>query len=303
MTSASRFGMLRVIDMVRVLASRRLLAPVVAGLLVAFVVAAAVAFACGPQARIAPNTPSGPAGAQVMVTGVSWEPGIVVKIHWGESEPAPLLASVTVSSSASFTTPITIPQDAAPGVHVLVALAVASNGHPVRSPATFTVTEPPPPPTSLTPPTPPAEPAPLPTLEPPPRLGAVADVFGPTLREAALASANGTRTASPAGRLSLFCGRYDEIGVTGTCGATAAPASRAAAARALSLRPRPFRARPGVPVYVRFRLNRAQRRGLAAARRMRMTGKIAARDELGNQTHATFALMLRAPRAPRRPRR
>jgi len=90
--------------------------------------------------------------------------------------------------------------------------------------------------------------------------------------------------------------------VTGRCGATNSR-TRVSGARFRRLRAKPFRARPGVPAFVRLRLSKSNRRILRAAKRIRLRGSVVAHDALGNTTSAPFRFTLRAPKAAPRGRR
>lgn len=80
--------------------------------------AAALAFACTPQADIYMDPDTGAAGSRTTVEGIAFVPGAPVEIHWG-SASGPLLATAT---GWKFSVPVTIPADASDGVHYIVAV-------------------------------------------------------------------------------------------------------------------------------------------------------------------------------------
>lgn len=238
-----------------------------------FVARAAFEVKFPPEIALQPE--SGRAGAPVLVDGGEFEPDGPVKIRWG-SATGPLLAS---ASGPTFSTAVTIP-DVSPGPYTVLALEYDNQGKVAgRAETAFQVTAPPPPLLDFLG-------SPLP------------DLVGPSLVRSALTRGNGTLTVARGGYVRLFCGRFEEPGVTGRCDATSSRA-RVSGARFRSLRAKPFRARPGVRTFVRLRLSKSNRRVLRAAKRIRMRGSVVAHDALGNATRAPFRFTLRAPRQSR----
>ena len=238
---------------------------------------AVAAFAVKSPPDIALQPESGRAGTQALVEARSFEPDGPVQIRWN-SATGPLLAS---GSGPTFATEVTIP-GVAPGPYTVLALGYDHQGNVVdRAARAFQVTAPPAPPPALS------------DVAGPP----LPDVAGPLLSSRALTRGNGTRTVSRRGYFRLFCGRFEESGVTGRCGARSSRAVRVRGARFGRLRAKPFRARLGGPTYVRLRLSKSNRRILRAANRIRMRGSVVARDALGNTTVASFRFTLRAARA------
>ena len=129
---------------------------------------------------------------------------------------------------------------------------------------------------------------------------AQADTVGPAIAGAALSLANRNRTVSRKRYVTLFCGRYEEDGVRGQCGARSLRRLRTGRGRIpLTLGTRPFSAQKGQPVRVRFRLSRRQMAALKRARKVGMRGQVASRDRVGNESRADFRFSLKAPK--RRP--
>ncbi|HEV2723242.1 MAG TPA: hypothetical protein VGV10_01290, partial [Thermoleophilaceae bacterium] len=129
------------------------------GAIVVLVSAVSLAWACVPQGsfRLSPTT--GPAGSTVTAVGSGFPPGHDVKMTWG-SPTGPELAR---GAGPAFQQPITIPPDAAPGTHMVVAVStLPEHGIHTQTAAAFTVpggsTTPPPgetPPGTAPPTTPP----------------------------------------------------------------------------------------------------------------------------------------------------
>jgi len=243
---------------------------------------ARTSFKVEPPPEIALQPDSGRAAAQVLVEGGEFERDDPVEIRWNSST-GPLLAS---ASGPTFSTAVTIP-NVSPGPYTVLALGYDDQGKVTgRAARAFQVTA-----------------SPLPR---PPLLDFVGsplpDLVGPSLSSRALTRGNGTRTVSRKGYVRLFCGRFKEPGVTGRCGATNSR-TRVSGARFRRLRAKPFRARPGVPAFVRLRLSKSNRRILRAAKRIRLRGSVVAHDALGNTTSAPFRFTLRAPKAAPRGRR
>lgn len=86
--------------------------------------AAGSAWGCVPQARLVTLAPgsSGPAGSQVTVEGLAFDPG-PVEVRWGASDGLKLGAA----TGPSFSVPVTIP-DAPEGLHVIVVLSRNTDG-------------------------------------------------------------------------------------------------------------------------------------------------------------------------------
>ncbi len=93
--------------------------------------AAALAWACTPQAAISAAPGSGPSGTRVTITGTSFTPG-AVRIHWGSST-GPVIGAAT---GPEFTTTVTIPQSRA-DVYYIRAVGPEGSGS-----ASFEVTVP-----------------------------------------------------------------------------------------------------------------------------------------------------------------
>lgn len=217
---------------------------------------------------------SGRPGTSVTVTGTNFKSG-QVKLHW-DSPAGPELASTSATgANFGFSRQITVPAAGA-GNHSIVAVPL---GDPSDSAsAAFQVSAPPA--TSQVVRTP-------------------GDNVGPAIVAAALTSGNGTKRVSRKGVVSLFCGRYDEPGVSGRCGAKSTRTLRVPAARrsaVLKLSPRSFRATPGKPVKVRFRLSRTGLRMLKKAKKVRMRGSVSATDAEGNPSTVPFRFTLKAPK-------
>ena len=233
---------------------------------------AAVFQVTNPALSAAPG--SGFAGSTVTVTGSHFRSGTVA-LHW-DSASGPQLGTVTATgANFGFSKQVTIPASA-PGSHTIVGVPFGDPSD--TGSASFRVLAP-------------AAPKPP------------GDSVGPAIVAAALSSQNGTRPVSRTGAVTLICGRFDEAGVTGECGATSvkklklASASRSAL---LKLRKKSFSARPGTPVKVKFRLSKKSMKMLKRARRVRMRGSVSARDAAGNTTPAvSFGFRLKAPKARR----
>jgi len=128
--------------------------------------AASLAWACVPQGGFTLNPTEGAAGSRVAASGSGFEAGQPVEIRW-ESRTGPILATTT--GPAFNNVPITIPADAAPGVHFISAANTGEHGDHSATAASFEVTaaaqEPP---VTPTPQPAPAAPAPAPTPPPAP---------------------------------------------------------------------------------------------------------------------------------------
>lgn len=246
----------------------------------------AAAFEVLPSPQLSLRSQSGLAGRPVTVDGSDFAAEGPVELHW-DSEAGPLLGTAT---GPTFSTEITIPE-ASPGGYAVHAVGYDEEGNPVgRDSSRFEVT---------------VAPAQPPPKAWPPSPSPLLDSAGPTLVGDALRNANRRRTISREGRFRLFCGSFEELGVTGTCSAMSSRAGTAKErGRFLRLGARPFRAEPGRPVFARFRLSKTNLRMLEDARRIRMRGSVLARDAVGNTTRRTFRFELRAqPKAARRHRR
>ena len=213
---------------------------------------------------------SGRAGTSATVTGQAFRSGSV-RLRW-DSASGPLLGTATATgANFGFSKQVTIPAAAA-GAHKIVGVPL---GDPAdTASANFEVL--------------------------PPASAAPQDSVGPAIAAAALASRNGTKTVSKRGALTIFCGEFDEAGVTGECGARSvkklkvATASRSAVLR---LRAKSFTAASGKPVMVKFRLKKASLKMLRKAKKVRMRGTVSARDANGNATPAVnFRFSLKAPK-------
>ena len=236
-----------------------------------------------PALTLAPA--SGLAGTGAIASGTSLPSG-PVEVRW-DSTAGALLGS---ASGPDFSTPITIPGNAS-GDHQILAFGRNAQGTPVNPVAAWFHVNQPASGASMLAPT-------VTGFSAPP-----ADTTAPAIT-GALTRKNGSRTVSRTGEVTLFCGRFTEAGVTGTCGATsvhplvAAGASRRRrTGRSLTLGRRTFQAQSGRPVMVRFRLTKANLQMLAAAKTVRMRGSVSARDASGNATSATFGVTLKAPRS------
>ena len=225
-----------------------------------------------PAVALAPA--SGPSGTSTTVTGTSFAT-VPVKIRW-DSPTGVVLGS---TNGPNFRKQVTIPTGAS-GAHTV--FAVPSINSADRASAVFRITAP------L-----------LPALSTP------VDKAGPALAAAALVRKNRTRTASRSGAVRLFCGSFAEAGVEGRCGARSVRAlrlkvnasGRAVRSVVLRLAAKRFRAAPGRPVMMRFRLTRAGLKLLKGARKVRMLGTVEARDASGNRTKTPFRFTLKAPKS------
>lgn len=231
-----------------------------------------------PELTVEPG--AGLPSSTVQVKGAGFGLG-PVELRW-DSDEGPLLRS---TYGRGFTVPVDIPA-AARGTHKIVATGLDFEQRVFgRASASFDVM---------------VTPADYPL---PPK--ARADTVGPAIAGAALSAGNRNRIVSRKGYVTLFCGRFDEVGVTGRCGArslrrvrmgTHASARRAAV---LTLRGKSFTAQKGKPVRVRFRLSRKAMAGLRRARKVRMRGHVTSRDRTGNESKAGFRFSLKAPRRQR----
>lgn len=284
-------------------------------LLAPLVFAVSLAWACVPASFGGPSASppsmalqpvSGVGGSTTTVTGKSFPSG-PVEIRW-DSTSGPLLASTT---GPDFSTSVTIP-DVPSGAHTIFAFGHSPGGVPAAGPsASFQVTPTPSTPTPVNPtpgaPASPVAPVLTPTLERPPgSLLPAPDAVGPAIAGAALTRANGTRTVSPNGEVWVFCGRFTEVGVSGSCGASSAgPLTQVGTSRPgktarsifLRLATKTFHAEPGRPVMLKFRLTKSNLKMLIAAKTVRMSGTVDARDASGKFTSASFGLTLRAATA------
>lgn len=78
---------------------------------------ASLAFACGGQATISLSSSSGSAGSNIGISGALFTAEGPVSIHWGGAS-GPVVATAT---GPSFSVSGTVPANAAPGVHYVVA--------------------------------------------------------------------------------------------------------------------------------------------------------------------------------------
>lgn len=212
---------------------------------------------------------SGTPGSNVTVTGEAFRSGMV-SLRWDTADGPVLGSGTATGASFGFSKQVTVP-DGAAGDHRIVAVPLGDPADSASAP--FRVVAP----------TPPAS----------------ADSVGPAIVAAALSSGNGTRVVSKKGDLTLFCGQYDEEGVTGECGArSVAKLKLAGGSRsALKFAAKSFTAQSGEPVKVKFRLDKRGMRMLRTAKRVRMRGTVTARDAGGNATPAVaFGFTLKAPK-------
>lgn len=232
---------------------------------------AAVYQVTDPTLSVSPA--SGRPGSVATVTGSQFKSG-QVKLHW-DSPTGPELASTSATGdNFGFSRQITVPPSA-PGNHTIVGVPL---GDPSDSgSATFRVNPPAGPPAVQTP----------------------ADNVGPALASAALSSGNAAKRASRRGVVTLFCGRYEEAGVSGLCSARSARRLKvpgASKSAVLKLAARSFRATPGAPVRVKFRLSKTGMRMLKKAKKVRMRGSVSASDAKGNPSKVPFSFTLKAPK-------
>lgn len=114
-----------------------------------FLISAMAAFACTNLASLNLSESQGSPGTTIDMTGAAFSPvgdGVQpVQIHWGGAE-GDVIAEASPDSSGAFQTSVTVPEDAEPGFHVLVATQMqegedgelsASYGTPAR--ASFTI--------------------------------------------------------------------------------------------------------------------------------------------------------------------
>jgi len=121
------------------------------GAVAAPVVGASLAYACTSLATLTLSPTQGPAGQQVTVTGRGFSAHDasdvrtgLVEIRFDSLNSPALTAPVRAAADGSFTAQVTIPQNAAPGTHVLIATQNRANGTPASgTPArqAFTVTQ------------------------------------------------------------------------------------------------------------------------------------------------------------------
>ncbi|MDQ4132941.1 MAG: hypothetical protein M3179_06960, partial [Actinomycetota bacterium] len=114
---------------------------------VVMVIGAASAWACTNLASLNPSQTSGNPGTQITLTGTAYatKGGSDVAIRWN-STTAPPLTTVKADPAGTIRAEVTIPADAKPGNHILIAtqdytdssgVTTAAYGTPAR--ATFTV--------------------------------------------------------------------------------------------------------------------------------------------------------------------
>ena len=104
------------------------------GALAATMAAAALAWACAPAGYLSLSPPSGAPGTQVTATASGF-PTAEVAIHW-ETVTGNVLAT---GMGPGFSTSLTIPSNAAPCSHLLVAATTDEHATHTQAPATFTV--------------------------------------------------------------------------------------------------------------------------------------------------------------------
>lgn len=233
---------------------------------------AAVYQVTNPALSVSPA--SGRPGSVATVTGSQFKSG-PVKLRWDSPDGPELASTSATGANFGFSRQITVPAGAV-GTHSIVAVPL---GDPSDSAsASFRVTAPP-----STPP----------VVQTPP------DSVGPAIVAAALTSGNARLRASRRGVVTLFCGRYDEAGVSGRCGAKSTRRLKVPAASrsaVLKLGTKSFQATAGKPVKVRFRLSRTGLRMLKKAKKVRMRGSVSVTDAKGNPSVVPFRFTLRAPR-------
>lgn len=230
---------------------------------------AAVFQVTAPSLSVAPG--SGFAGGTAAVNGAEFRDG-TVNLHWDSAGGPDLGSARTTGAQFTFTKQVTIPAGAV-GDHKIVGVPLGDPSDTAS--ANFRVLSSPPP----------AE---------------AGDSVGPAIVAAALTSGNGTKTVSKKGDVTIFCGQFDEPGVTGECGAKSAKKLKVASASrtaVLKLAAKSFQAAAGKPVKVRFRLNKASMRMLKRAGKVRMRGTVSARDSKGNASPlVAFRFTLKAHR-------
>lgn len=92
------------------------------GVLGFMVVALGVAWACTVQAGVTDLSPNDPDPGQVItVTGNEYHPNATIELHWG-GDSGRVIGSTTADASGVFTAEGTVPADAEPGEHLLVAM-------------------------------------------------------------------------------------------------------------------------------------------------------------------------------------
>lgn len=102
-----------------------------------FLMSAMAAFACTNLASLNLSETSGSPGTTIDVTGSAFSSGEnvqPVQIHWGGAE-GEVLTEATPDSSGAFSTSVTIPDNAEPGFHVLVATQMQEGEDGELSPA------------------------------------------------------------------------------------------------------------------------------------------------------------------------
>jgi hypothetical protein len=250
----------------------------------------AVVWACTPQAFIALDRDTYEAGSPMTVTGLFFPPQTSVTVNG-------LAASTTVQSSATggFVTTVVAPE--VPGDYVLYTSGVTPSGEPIpRSPAAFTVVARPPEPVVIPPPgqPPPAEqPPPPPAEQTVPSAALAPDLVGPRILRPQ--RSRETIAVTRSGSFTVFCGRFDESSVTGSCGLVSTRRIEATGQPVLRLAQKPFRAWPGRRVTLRFQLSPVQLQRLRSRGRLRMRANVVADDLLGNRRLLTFGVTLKAP--------
>lgn len=132
-------------------------------LLIAGLLFAAPAFACGPSAYLQAQKSTGKANDSVTLIGSGYIGNSPVQAHWGGLE-GPLLGSTTTNATGQFLLTVTIPADATPGQHVITTQQPGVEDGRTDIHFTFTVESPvvnEPPPTPTGPPGPGENPDPL----------------------------------------------------------------------------------------------------------------------------------------------
>jgi hypothetical protein len=128
--------------------------------------------------------------------------------------------------------------------------------------------------------------------------GTPSDTTGPIV---ALPASNKTITASKIGSFGFGVGPFAED-TTGVVAIKSAPLSASAAQPGtkpkklvLKLGTKPFQAKAGQKLVLKFKLSRKNLRLLVGRRKIRLVARVTARDKLGNATTRTFKFTLKSP--------
>jgi Ca2+-binding RTX toxin-like protein len=117
-----------------VVLTRRLIAGSIAAVAVALV-GAALAWACVPQGSVSLNPTSGAAGTSVTAAVSGFPPGSEVVLRWDRLNGQTLGGG----NGPGFTTTVSIPSDAAPGNHIIVAATNDEHAEHSATAAAFTI--------------------------------------------------------------------------------------------------------------------------------------------------------------------